>query len=111
MVKIDKVHKVLTKIPVDQTVGASKPCTRCSKAKSLPKNRRVKLQPIMEHKPMGMVNYGLIGPMKECPEQYCYVLTMADQAARDCFAMPIWDGSAITPTKAINKLFILRSQT
>ena len=76
-------------------------CIRCSKAKTLPSNRRAKLQPIMEHKPMGMVNCDLIGPMQESPEQYRYVLTMVDRATRYCFAVPIRDGSAITIAKAI----------
>ena len=76
-------------------------CIRCSKAKSLPRNRRAKLQPIMEHSPLGMVNIDLIGPMQESPEQYRYVLTMVDRATRYCFAVPIKDGSAITIAKAI----------
>ena len=65
------------------------------------KNRGAKLQPITGHKPMGMVNCELLGPMQESPEQYLYVLTKVDQATRYCFAMPIWDRSAITAEKAI----------
>ena len=76
-------------------------CVRCSKAKAMPKTRRAKLQPIVEHRPMGMVNIDLIGPMQWCPEQYRYVLTMVDRATRYCFAVPIPDGSAITIAKTL----------
>ena len=76
-------------------------CVRCSKAKAIPKHRRAKLQPIVEHRPMGMINIDLIGPMQLCPEQYKYVLTMVDRATRYCFAVPIQDASAITIAKAI----------
>ena len=76
-------------------------CVRCSKAKAMPKYRRAKLQPIVEHRPMGMINVDLIGPMQLCPEQYKYVLTMVDRATRYCFAVPIPDASAVTIAKAI----------
>ena len=79
----------------------TKSCVRCSKAKALPRNRRAKLQPIMESRALAHLNVDLIGPMEHCVEQYRYVLTMVDRATRYCFAVPIPDGSAVTIAKAI----------
>ena len=76
-------------------------CIRCSKAKSLPRTRRAKLQPIMESIPLANLNIDLIGVMQTCPEDYKYVLTMVDRATRYCFAVPIKDGSAVTIARAI----------
>ena len=76
-------------------------CIRCSKVKAIPRSRRAKLQPIMEHRPFAMVNVDLIGPMEHSAEQYRYVLTMVDRATRYCFAVPIPDGTAVTIAKAI----------
>ena len=56
----------------------TKSCIRCSKAKPMPKHRRAQLQPIMEHKPMGMVNCELVGGMQENPQKYRYILILVD---------------------------------